>query len=195
MLMAPSFRMLKPFLALVSAYVLQTPQLAYAEVPAAKSVFDLSATDVSGVVRSLSEYRGKVALVVNTASNCGFTSQYRGLEELYNRYRDRGFIVLAFPSNDFGQQEPGSNAEIKTFCELKYKTTFPVFAKGPVKGAQKQPTYHFLTELSAKDFQGDPGWNFVKFLVDKNGTVVDRFSSATTPTDSDITDKIEELLK
>jgi glutathione peroxidase len=178
----------------VFSFLSQSPRLANADGPEAKSLYHLSVTDVSGTQRALSEYRGKVALVVNTASGCGFTPQYKGLEELFQRYKDRGFVVLAFPSNDFGQQEPGSNAEIKKFCELKYKTTFPVFAKGPVSGEQKQPVYRFLTELSAKEFQGDPGWNFVKFLVDKEGIVVDRFSSMTTPMSSTVTQRIEDLL-
>jgi len=159
------------------------------------SLYDLTAVSVAGEPVSLSTYRGTVALVVNTASQCGFTSQYKGLEELYKKFKDRGFVVLGFPSNDFGRQEPGSNAEIKKFCELKYRTTFPVFEKNPVTGNEKQPVYKFLTEESAEEFQGDPGWNFVKFLVDKNGVVIGRFSSMTGPTSGKIERAIEEALE
>lgn len=159
------------------------------------SLYELSATSISGESVPLSTYRGTVALVVNTASQCGFTSQYKGLEEIYQKYKDRGFVVLGFPSNDFGRQEPGSNAEIKQFCELKYRTTFPMFEKNPVSGGEKQPVYTFLTEKSAPEFQGDPGWNFVKFLVDKSGVVIGRFSSMTSPTSGKIEEAIEAALR
>lgn len=161
---------------------------------ATKGLYDLTARAISGDETALAGFRGKVALVVNTASRCGFTSQYAGLEELYTTYKDRGFVVLGFPSNDFGGQEPGSNTEIRQFCELKYKTTFPMFEKNPVSGDGKQPVYRFLTEESGSDFQGDPGWNFVKFLVDDKGVVIDRFSSMTSPTSGKITKAIEQAL-
>ncbi len=163
-------------------------------VPPMESLYDFTVTDLSGAQRNLGEFRGKVTLVVNTASQCGFTSQYKGLEELHQRFKDRGFSVLAFPSNDFGAQEPGSDAEIKDFCELKYKTTFPIFAKAPVSGPDKQPVYKFITERSATEYRGDPGWNFVKVLVDQEGQVVGRFSSMTTPVSGKIMNAIEELL-
>lgn len=159
------------------------------------SLYDLTVTAVNGEPANLGAYRGKVALVVNTASKCGFTSQYKGLEELYQKYKDRGFVVLGFPSNDFGRQEPGTNAEIKQFCELKYRTTFPIFEKNPVTGAEKQPAYKFLTEQSEAEFHGDPGWNFVKFLVNKNGVVIGRFSSMTSPSSGSIERAIEEALQ
>ncbi len=158
------------------------------------SVYDFTVEDIAGQPLKLSDFKGKVTLIVNTASNCGFTPQYKGLEELYQRYKDRGFTVLAFPSNDFGGQEPGSATEIKNYCESKYKVTFPLLAKGPVSGTDKQPVYKFLTEESAPDFQGDPGWNFVKFLIDQDGQVVGRYSSMTTPLSNKIIRKVEELL-
>lgn len=158
------------------------------------SLYDYSVTDLQGNALPLSQYRGKVALVVNTASECGFTSQYKDLEEVYQLYKERGFVVLGFPSNDFGAQEPGSNQEIKKFCELKYHTTFPIFSKGAVSGEQKQPTYKFLTEQSDEQFRGDPGWNFVKFLVNREGQVVGRFTSMRSPTGSAIVRAIEEQL-
>jgi len=159
-----------------------------------ENFYQLSAQDIEGKQVSLAEYKGKVALVVNTASQCGFTSQYKGMESLYQEYKDRGLVVLAFPSNDFAGQEPGSNSDIKKFCELKYNTTFPIFSKAPVTGADKQPVFKFLTEKSAADYQGDPGWNFVKFLIDKNGQVVGRFSSMTSPDGGKIKRAIEEVL-
>jgi glutathione peroxidase len=160
-----------------------------------KSLYDFTVKGLGGESIELNRYRGQVALVVNTASKCGFTSQYKGLEEVYQKYKDRGLVVLGFPSNDFGGQEPGTNAEIKNFCELKYRTTFPVFEKNQVSGTEKQPVYKFLTEESNPEYQGDPGWNFVKILVDKNGTVIDRFSSMTSPTSGTITRAIESALK
>lgn len=159
-----------------------------------KSLYDYTVKDLADQDVSLDKYRGSVVLVVNTASECGFTYQYKDLEAVYQKYKEKGLVVLGFPSNDFGGQEPGSNQEIKKFCELKYKTTFPLYAKGPVSGAERQPVYQYLTEGSAQEFRGDPGWNFVKFLVDKNGKVVGRFSSMQSPTGSEIQDAIEKQL-
>lgn len=168
--------------------------MALAGTGEAQSLYDLRTRAVTGEEVDLGIYRGQVTLVVNTASRCGFTPQYAGLEELYQRYRGRGFTVLAFPSNDFGSQEPGSNEEIKSFCESKYKTSFPIFEKAPVSGIDKQPVYEFLTERSASPFQGDPGWNFVKFIVNRQGLVVGRFSSMTEPTSERLVRTIEEAL-
>ncbi len=165
------------------------PRIAFGE-----SFFDLSAQNISGENVPLSKYRGKVLLVVNIASQCGFTAQLADLQRVYEEYRSRGFEVLAFPSNDFGGQEPLDNQGVKSFCESKYGVTFPLFAKGRVSGTERQPVYKFLTEKSAPEFNGDPGWNFVKYLVGKNGTVRDRFSSMATPTSSAVTRRIEELL-
>lgn len=163
-------------------------------MPDTPSLYALTASSISGEQLALSQFRGKVALVVNTASECGFTSQYKGLEELYQEYKDRGFVVLGFPSNDFGGQEPGSNEEIKKFCELKFHTTFPMFAKGEVTGPAKQQVYRFLTEQSAEEFRGDPGWNFVKFLVDREGRVVGRFSSMTKLSSRSLRAALEKVL-
>ena len=158
------------------------------------SIYELRTQDINGASIELSAFKGKVALIVNTASQCGFTSQYKGLEELYQRYKDRGFVVLAFPSNDFAGQEPGTDDEIKKFCELKYHTTFPIFKKAAVTGDHKQAVYKFLTEESGDKYSGDPGWNFVKFLIDKDGKVVGRFASITKPLSTKITAQIEKLL-
>ena len=139
---------------------------------------------------SLCQFRGKVLLIVNTASECGYTPQYDGLEKLYRRYRDKGFAILAFPANDFGGQEPGSNKEIAQFCRLNYGITFPVFAKTAVVGANANPLFR---ELAAKT-KKPPQWNFHKYLLDKAGQPVAAFESAVEPEDRRITAEIEKLL-
>ncbi len=143
------------------------------------NLYEHKAELINGTEFDFSSLKGKVSLFVNTASKCGFTSQYKGLQKLFDTYKDEGFVVLGFPSNDFKSQEPGTNEEIVSFCETNYGVNFPLFKKAPVKGEEKQETYRLLT--SAKDFEGDPGWNFVKFLVDKNGKVVKRYAALIGP--------------
>ena len=154
-----------------------------------------SAKSIDGKLVNLSDYKGRVLMVVNVASKCGFTPQYKELETLYRKYKDRGFLVLGFPSNDFGGQEPGSNDEIKKFCKVNYDVTFPLFEKLPVKGEAKQPVYKFLTEQSGSEYNGEIAWNFVKFIIDRDGHVVGRFGSSTKPLDPKVTAKIDEQLK
>ena len=161
--------------------------------PTGDSLYALTARTITGEEQPLSTYAGQVALVVNTASKCGFTSQYEGLEKLYDQYRERGFVILGFPSNDFGSQEPGSNDDIQRFCKLNYGVSFPLFEKNPVSGPAKQEVYKLLTER-APGFEGDPGWNFVKFLVNKDGKVVARFASVVTPTSKKLQKEIEKWL-
>jgi glutathione peroxidase len=156
------------------------------------TVHDFKVKTIDGQEVSLSQYRGKALLIVNTASECGFTPQYKGLEDLYRAYHARGFEVLAFPSNDFGGQEPGSNAEIKKFCELKYKTTFPVFSKIAVKGKAADPLYAFLTTLP--EHGGAVTWNFNKFLVDPAGKVVAHLESSVEPTSAELKKAVEAVL-
>lgn len=139
---------------------------------------------------SLCQFSGKVLLIVNTASECGYTPQYEGLERLYRRYRERGLVILGFPANDFGGQEPGSNREIAQFCRVNYGITFPVFAKTTVVGAKTNPLFR---ELAARTGQ-PPRWNFHKYLVDRNGQPVAAFESAVEPEDMRITSRIEKLL-
>ena len=141
--------------------------------------------------QNLCQYQGKVILVVNTASYCGFTSQYDGLEKIYAKYKDRGFVVLGFPSNDFGQQEPGSNKEIAEFCKNTYDVKFPMFAKSIVSGNNPNPLFKMLIAKTGTS----PKWNFYKYLIDRNGNVVDSFGSVTKPTSSSITNQIEKLLE
>ncbi|HMO17002.1 MAG TPA: glutathione peroxidase [Oligoflexia bacterium] len=159
-----------------------------------KTVYQGTAQSLRGEEIALESFKGKVSLIVNTASKCGFTGQYEALEKLYQTYKDRGFVVLGFPSNDFGGQEPGSNEEIGEFCKLNFGVSFPIFEKNPVKGENKQTVFKTMTEHSHKDFNGDPGWNFVKFVVDKNGFVRGRFSSMTKPDNKKLQELIEKLL-
>jgi len=158
--------------------------------PPCPSILDQKFANLMDESISLCQFRGKVLLIVNTASECGYTPQYDGLEKLYRRYRDKGFAVLGFPANDFGGQEPGSNKEIAQFCRVNYGITFPVFAKTNVVGANANPLFR---ELSAKT-KKPPQWNFHKYLLDKAGQPVAAFESAVEPEDRRITAEIEKLL-
>ena len=140
--------------------------------------------------QNLCQYQGKVILVVNTASFCGFTDQYEGLEKIYTKYKAQGFVVLGFPSNDFGKQEPGSNKEIADFCKNTYDVKFPMFAKSSVSGVNPNPLFKMLIAKTGTT----PKWNFYKYLIDRNGNVVDSYGSITKPTSSSITSEIEKLL-
>lgn len=155
-------------------------------------LYDFKVRTIDGAEQSLSHYRGKTLLIVNTASRCGFTPQYESLEHLYETYKARGFEVLAFPANNFAAQEPGTNEEIKQFCSTKYATSFPLFAKISVRGSKIAPLYAWLTKESG--FPGDISWNFNKFLVGPDGRVVARFGSKTDPLDREVTAKIEAAL-
>jgi glutathione peroxidase len=156
----------------------------------ASTFFDLTPNTLEGKPQPLSEYKGKVLLVVNVASECGFTPQYQGLEKLYEDYKGKGFVLLGFPSNDFGAQEPGSPAEIRHFCSTKFHVTFPMFEKVVTKGAGQSPVYSFLT---AKN--GEPKWNFHKYLVGKDGQVLQAFPSKVTPDSPELKAAIDAALK
>lgn len=146
------------------------------------NIYDFSAKIIDGAETPLSDYRGKILLIVNTASKCGFTPQYEGLEKLYEDYADRGLAVLGFPCNQFGKQEPGDEAEIRNFCSFSYDVRFPLFAKIDVNGDNAHPLYRYLKKQQ-KGLLGSEGikWNFTKFLVDRDGNVVDRFAPTTKP--------------
>ncbi len=160
------------------------------------TLHDFSATTIDGTERSLRDYAGRVALVVNVASQCGLTPHYGGLEELYRSFKDRGLVVLGFPCNQFGNQEPGTEGEIRTFCETRYGVTFPMFGKIDVNGPGRHPLYGFLTAArTTPDGPGDVQWNFAKFLVDRSGNVAARFSPSTAPVSEDIVGTIEKLLR
>lgn len=160
------------------------------------SVLGFEVKDIDGnPVKLGDKYAGKVLLIVNTASKCGYTPQYADLESLYQKYHDKGLEILAFPSNDFGGQEPGSESEIKEFCSTKFNVTFPLFSKVPVKGDAKVPLYQFLTD--AKTNPASPGeikWNFTKFLVGRDGKIVARYESSVKPSDDQVTKAVEDAL-
>lgn len=156
-------------------------------------IYDFNVTTIDGQEVSMSKYKGKVLLIVNVASKCGFTKQYEGLEKLYEKYKNENFMILGFPSNQFSNQEPGSNEEIKEFCTLTYGVDFDMFAKIDVNGDNEIPLYSYLKK-EASGILGTEAikWNFTKFLVNKEGKVVDRFGSTTTP--ASIEDDIKKLL-
>lgn len=148
--------------------------------------------NIDGQEQALSDYKGKLLLIVNVASKCGFTKQYQGLQEIYEKYKDRGLVVLGFPANNFMGQEPGTDSEIKSFCSLKFHVTFPMFSKISVKGPGMDPLYKYLTTGSG--FNGDISWNFNKFLVDREGNVIARFGSNVEPASKEILEKIDSAL-
>lgn len=156
------------------------------------SVYDFTLNDIDGKPVALNQFKGKVLLLVNTASFCGNTPQYADMEAMYERYRARGLEILAFPANNFGKQEPGTNEEIKSFCYTKYSLTFPLFSKISVKGGDKHPLYQYLTEASP--FPGEVEWNFQKYLVDRSGRVVARYHHRTKPLSDDIVRDVEREL-
>jgi glutathione peroxidase len=161
-----------------------------------KSVYDFTLKSIDGQPTPLSEYHGKVLLLVNVASHCGFTPQYTALESVYEKYKSRGLVIVGIPANNFGAQEPGSNEEIKTFCSKKYSVSFPMMSKLSVKGDDKTPLYQFLTSKSADPkFSGEIQWNFTKFLFDRNGNPVARFEPAVTPDSPEVTAAIEAALQ
>lgn len=167
-----------------------------AELMSERSVLDFTVKSIDGNDVALSSYRGKVLLIVNVASRCGYTRQYEGLEKLYETYRDRGFEVLAFPANNFLGQEPGTNAEIKEFCSTKYGVTFPMFSKISVKGDDQHPLYRFLTsEATNPKHAGAVKWNFQKYLIGRNGDVIARFAPGDEPLSADVVSAIEAALK
>jgi len=159
----------------------------------AGSMYDLTVKDIDGKDVSLSAYKGKVVLIVNVASKCGFTPQYKALEATYEKYKDQGFVILGFPCNQFHSQEPGTDAEIKQFCTSKYGVTFPMFDKIDVNGDNRAPLYVWLAGAGSP-FPGDITWNFNKFLIGKDGTILKRFDSKTTPDSPELTSEIEKAL-
>lgn len=159
---------------------------------AEKGLYEVEANSIDGAPQALKPFAGKVALVVNVASQCGYTPQYAGLQSLYEKYKGEGFVVLGFPSNDFGGQEPASNEEIKAFCSSKYGVSFPMFAKVKVVGPSKDPVYSYLVGATGG---AEVGWNFEKFLVDREGHVVGRYPSRVTPNDPQLIKDIEKGLR
>ena len=173
------------FLALAATAMAGTP----------KSIYDFTLRTIDGDHTALSSYQGKVVLLVNVASRCGFTPQYAALEALYEKYKDRGLVIVGVPANNFMSQEPGTDAEIKTFCSAKYNVTFPMMSKLSVKGDDITPLYQFLTSKDSNPkFAGDIQWNFTKFLFDRSGAPVARFEPATKPDSPEVIAAIEAAL-
>jgi glutathione peroxidase len=161
----------------------------------AHSIYDFTMRSIDGQQVSLKSYSGKVVLLVNVASKCGFTPQYAGLEAVYEKYKDRGLVIVGIPANNFAQQEPGTDEEIKKFCSNKYNVTFPMMSKVSVLGDDETPLYQFLTDKSANpQIGGDIKWNFTKFLFDRNGKPVARFEPAVKPDSPEVTAAIEATL-
>jgi glutathione peroxidase len=161
----------------------------------AHNIYDFTMNSIDGQPVSLKSYSGKVVMLVNVASKCGFTPQYAGLESLYEKYKDRGFLIVGVPANNFAQQEPGTNEEIKTFCSRKYNVSFPMMSKVSVLGEDKTPLYRYLTDKSSDPkFAGDIKWNFTKFLFDRNGNPLARFEPAVTPDSAEVQAAVESAL-
>jgi glutathione peroxidase len=168
---------------------------AAAAMGADKSVYTFTLNSIDGQPAPLSAYKGKVVLLVNVASRCGFTPQYSALESTYEKYKSRGFVIVGIPANNFGSQEPGTNAEIKTFCTTKYNVTFPMMSKVSVKGDDITPLYQFLTDKTSNpQTGGEIKWNFTKFLVGADGNIAARFEPNVTPDSPEITSAIEKAL-
>jgi glutathione peroxidase len=159
------------------------------------TIYDVTVKAIDGTATPLSTYKGKVLLIVNVASKCGNTPQYKGLEALYRKYKEQGFVILGFPANNFGQQEPGSNEEIKTFCQTTYDVTFDMFSKISVKGSDQDPLYRFITSPETNpDYSGDVRWNFQKYLVDRNGMIIGKFLPKVDPLSDELTSTVEKAL-
>lgn len=179
--------------------LLLTPGMALAEdqpaPTAAKPIYDFAVKDIDGKEVSLSKYKGDVLLIVNVASECGYTDKtYSGLQSLYDKYKDKGFKVVAFPANDFGGQEPGSDSQIKSFCTESKKVTFDLMSKVAAKGPDQAPIYKYLTTHPNKEIAGDLKWNFEKYLVGRDGQVIARFGTKTLPEDPKVIEAVEKAL-
>ncbi|MGP0064435.1 MAG: glutathione peroxidase [Isosphaeraceae bacterium] len=192
--------LLTSFAALTALLAVTSMSVVSAEDPPKKpaSVLDFHVKDIDGKEADLAKYHGKVLLIVNTASQCGLTPQYKDLEAIYEKYKDQGFEILAFPANEFGSQEPGDNSQIKEFCSTKYKVSFPLFSKIVVddrKGEKVHPLYEFLISDSTNPkFAGKIGWNFTKFLVNRKGEIIQRFEPREVPSSEKVTGAVEKAL-
>lgn len=174
--------------------VLLTIFLPFAGNPIDDTIYEFSMKDIDGNETSLAPYKGKVLLIVNVASKCGYTPQYEGLQAIYEEYKDQGLEIVGFPANNFNGQEPGTEEDIKAFCTLNYGVTFPMTSKVSVVGDDQDPLFTYLTAQENKDFEGDIKWNFEKFLVDKEGNLIRRFRSKVKPESTELKSAIEDLL-
>lgn len=160
----------------------------------AQEIYSVKEKSIKGEEFKMSDLKGKTVLIVNIASQCGYTGQLEGLETIYKKYKDKNFVVLGVPTNDFGGQTPEDDKGMLEFCQKNYNVSFPILTKKTVKGDEKRELYKYLTEKTPKEFQGDIGWNFEKFLVNKEGKVVGRFKSSVAPSDREFRKKVEEVL-
>lgn len=182
-------------LAIVMALIISAQTFAEKPTTMPTSVLDLTVKDIDEKDHDLSQYKGKVVLIVNVASKCGFTKQYAGLQKLYEDKKDAGLVILGFPANNFGSQEPGSNEEIKAFCSSKFDVTFPMMAKSSCKGEDKSPVFRFLTEkATAGELAGDIKWNFNKFLIGRDGKLIARYESKVAPDDAKLIEAIDAAI-
>jgi glutathione peroxidase len=180
---------------LLSALALCNGCSAQKGAPTVASFYDIEVERIKGEKVDMEAYRGKVLLIVNTASKCGFTGQYEGLQALYEEFKDQGFVILGFPSNDFLRQEPGTNEEIQSFCKLNYGVTFPMFSKINVKGKNQHQLYAYLTSQETNpEFAGKITWNFNKFLIGREGKILGRFGSRTKPQDAKLVEQLKAAL-
>ncbi len=180
---------------LLLALALALPVLVLGEDTMSKSVHAFTMQNIEGIDVPLATFKGKVLLIVNVASRCGLTGQYEELQKLHDKYSPKGLVILGFPANNFARQEPGSNADIKQFCKMNYGVTFPMFAKVSVKGDDQCPLYRFLTDKQIHPQHGGGiGWNFAKFLADREGRIIGRFGSRTQPMDAEVVKAIEQAL-
>lgn len=165
-------------------------------MPTPQSIYDIEVTDIMGLPRQLSQYKGKVIMIVNTASKCGFTKQYADLQKLWETYEKDGLVILGFPANNFMNQEPGTDTEIQNFCQINYGVSFPMFSKISVKGKDIHPLFAYLTDKKAgHEHGGAISWNFTKFLISKDGLVIDRFAPTVSPSSDKVIQAIEAALR
>jgi len=178
-------------------FLIKGPDRSNAQVKGTmKSIYEIPVKDIDGQTYNLDRYKGKVMMIVNVASECGFTPQYEGLQKIYKKYESQGFVILGFPANNFGGQEPGSDSEIKTFCSTNYNVSFPMFSKLSATGTNIHPLYKYLTEKETNpQFAGKITWNFNKFLIDKHGKTIARFDSSDKPESEKVAQAIEQALK
>jgi len=188
--MSQTLSLILPILFIVS--IMGSAQPKEKQMDQQPKIYSFIVKTIDGKDKPLSDYKGKVLLIVNVASKCGHTPQYKGLESVYKKYKDRGFMVLGFPANNFLWQEPGTNEDIKNFCTLNYGVTFDMFSKISVKGSNQDPLYRYLTKESP--VPGSVTWNFQKYLVDRRGNVVEKFAPGVKPEEKEVIDKIERLL-
>ncbi|MBN2326032.1 MAG: glutathione peroxidase [Candidatus Omnitrophica bacterium] len=181
--------------AVVLTLIALVPMVMADESEKEKSLYDFTMKDIDGKEVKMKDFKGNVLLIVNTASKCGYTPQYKDMVDVYKQYKKEGLVVLGFPANEFGRQEPGADKEIKEFCTLNYKVNFPMFSKVVVKGEKQNPLFRYLTTQKNPDFTGDIKWNFEKFLIARDGRLLHRFRSKVKPTDKILKEAIEEALK